>query len=121
MMHLLEVSFTILQYCGFWRPIELRGWRTWLYNTYTAFMVFTIYSVTLLQLIELLRSTKNIQEFTHNALILLTTVNACAKGFNLLRSRNAIISIVNLLTNPPCSFRDKTEEIIQNDFNQVVK
>ncbi|CAK9813035.1 Odorant receptor Or1 [Anthophora plagiata] len=113
-MHRLPLPFTLLTYCGYWKPTKwpARSIKYWLYNVYSAFMVLLLYFFTFCACIDSLIS-KDLKTMTDKFSLFISVFGVCLKVANLFLQRRKIINVMNILLTENCIPRDEQERIIQ--------
>ena len=121
-MRILPCSFTILTYVGGWRPIfSSSSWKSKLYGLYTCVIMLTIYTFAATELIGLLRPIDDVDEFTNSCFMFFTIVGACSKATNILKMRDRIIQLIDILGEDLCKPHDEEETAIQNKIDWITK
>ena len=112
-MDRLPYSFALSKFGGMWRPLDWSGWKSKAYNIYTLFVIVLLYSYCLLDTINLLNSKDNFQEFTNEAITVLTVYCVYFKALTFLIKRRHLINLVDILQRNVCQPRDSEETAIQ--------
>ncbi|XP_043285613.1 uncharacterized protein [Venturia canescens] len=113
-MHILSLNFTILKFCGVWRPLPWHtGWKFVLYNCYTLIITFFISTFIVSEFIDLVSSFDSVEEFAQGSFMLLSIITVFGKMMVFLIKRREIIELTNDLVNDVCEPRDAAEIQIQ--------
>ncbi|XP_076241167.1 uncharacterized protein LOC143183504 [Calliopsis andreniformis] len=121
-MRKLSLSFALLTYSGYWRPIEwpVHSLRYWLYNIYSAFMILLLYSFAFCGLIDSLTS-KDLETTTDKFSLFISVLGVCFKVANLFLQRDQIINVINSLLTENCKPRNNQEAAIQKRFDNYAR
>ncbi|XP_063977347.1 uncharacterized protein LOC135162626 [Diachasmimorpha longicaudata] len=122
-MALLRESFLSLQYCGIWPPLHLDSgsWQYRAYFLYTIYVGAVMYWFTLSELINLLFTPDDVQDFSDNCFMLLTTAAVCAKIFIILKKRSEIRDVPVALESYPHKPMNVEEQKIQDEYDGHVR
>ncbi|XP_076179883.1 uncharacterized protein LOC143153021 [Ptiloglossa arizonensis] len=113
-MHKLPLSFILLTYTGYWRPIKwpVYSIQYWLYNTYSALMILFLYFFAFCSFVDSVLS-EDLKAATDKFSLFISVLGVCIKVGNLFFQRKRIISLMNTLVQGNCIPRDEQEMIIQ--------
>ncbi|XP_011869133.1 PREDICTED: uncharacterized protein LOC105562703 [Vollenhovia emeryi] len=121
-MQILSLNFLIYTLSGIWRPVE---WSSngakLLYSIYTFIVVSSVYFMILTQIMDVLFVVDNINDFTNNTLMCLSVAAVCCKMTIAVVRRNAITTLIQILTTSPCKPRDEEEASIQAKFDKFIR
>ncbi|KAI4483565.1 hypothetical protein M0804_007825 [Polistes exclamans] len=118
-MHTLPLSFALLTYVGFWRPVNWspNSFKYLLYNIYTIFMVSMLYAFTFCGFMDALID-HNLDNLLEKFSLFISVIGVCIKVTNILINRKNIISVTNMLLNEQCIPRDSKELAIKQKFDK---
>ncbi|XP_019697643.2 odorant receptor 67a-like [Harpegnathos saltator] len=118
-MHILSVSFALLTYTGYWRPVNwpVNSIKYWMYNVYSAFMFILLQLFTFYGLVDTLLSV-NLQEFVDKCFLYLSILGVSIKVVYIFMHRQEIIDLDKMLLKENCIPRDADEESIQQKFDR---
>lgn len=121
-MQILSLNFLLYTVSGMWRPIEWSSTgANFLYNVYTCIVLILEYFYMLTQLLDILLVIDNIDDFVSNSLYLMSVIALICKMTLVVIRRSAIISLVQVLVEPPCKPRDEDEMAIQTKFDKFIR
>ncbi|KAI4502479.1 hypothetical protein M0802_002391 [Mischocyttarus mexicanus] len=121
-MHTLPLSFALLTYVGFWRPINWspNSMKYSLYNIYTIFMISMLYAFTFCGLMDALVD-HNLDNLLEKFSLFISVIGVCIKVTNIIINRKKIISVTNMLLKEDCIPRDSQELAIKQRFDRNAK
>ncbi|XP_025989821.2 odorant receptor 13a [Solenopsis invicta] len=119
-MHTLPLSFALLTYVGYWRPVNLTSVKYWAYIVYSIAMIFLLYSFTFCGLVDCF-ITKDLDKFIEKFSLFLSVLGVCCKVANLALRRNDIIDLTEMLLTNICVPRNEHETNIQRRFDRSAK
>ncbi|XP_014483286.1 PREDICTED: odorant receptor 94a-like [Dinoponera quadriceps] len=122
MMHTLPLSFALLTYTGYWRPV---GWpltsiKYRAYNVYSVVMIFLLHSFTFCGLVDCFLI-EDLETFIEKFSLFLSVLGVCCKVMNLVIRRNEIVGLIEMLLKDICLPRDNHEVDIQQRFDRTAK
>nr|QNL15013.1 olfactory receptor 69 [Aulacocentrum confusum] len=122
MTKFLPVSFFILQYIGLWQPVHWPiGWKTRVYTLFTMFSFTLLYVDTGSQILDCFQTATTISEYADHSFILLTMIGICLKMASLIKNRQSIIELINILQSGPFETQTQKEIQIRNSFENLMK
>jgi len=119
-MHTLPLSFALLTYTGYWRPVDLTSIKYWAYIVYSIAMNFLLYSFTFCGLVDCF-ITEDLETFIEKFSLFLSVFGVSCKVMNLALRRNEIINLTNMLLKDICLPRNDHEMDIQRRFDRSAK
>lgn len=119
-MHTLPLSFALLTYTGYWRPVNLTSIKYWAYSVYSAVMIFLLYSFTFCGLVDCFMI-EDLETFIEKFSLFLSVLGVSCKVMNLVLRRNEIIDLTDMLLTDICVPRDNHEMDIQRKFDCSAK
>jgi len=119
-MHTLPLSFALLTYTGYWRPVDLTSIKYWAYIVYSIAMNFLLYSFTFCGLVDCF-ITEDLETFIEKFSLFLSVFGVSCKVMNLALRRNEIINLTNMLLKDICLPRNDHEMDIQHRFDRNAK
>ncbi|KAK0179859.1 hypothetical protein PV327_005570 [Microctonus hyperodae] len=121
-MSSLDYNFTLLKYCGIWRPRDWSpGWKTRFYSSYTAFVIIVVFAMSLAEMIDIFLSLNNIEEFADGMFMLLTMISCCGKILTLLVYRQRIILLLETLECRICQTNNSMETAVRETYHQSMR
>ena len=117
-MEILPYTFALSKLGGMWRPVNWSGWKSKAYNIYTLLVILLLYSFCVLDSINLLSSKDNFQEFTNEAITVLSVYCGFCKALTFLIKRKHLINILDILQNNICQPRNVEENAIRNSCDR---
>ncbi|KYN16654.1 Putative odorant receptor 94b [Trachymyrmex cornetzi] len=119
-MHTLPLSFALLTYTGYWRPINLTFIKYWAYIIYSIVMNFLLYSFTFCGLVDCF-ITEDLETFIEKFSLYLSVLGVSCKVMNLTLRRDEIIGLTDMLLQDICVPRNDREMDIQRRFDRSAK
>lgn len=121
-MHILPISFGLLTYTGYWRPIHwpVNSVKYWIYNIYTSFMFTLLQSFVFYGLVDTFLSS-SLQEFVDKLYLFLSVFGVSIKLIHLFIRRRRIIGLDKMLLKENCIPRDSDEALIRQKFERNAK
>jgi len=119
-MHTLPLSFALLTYIGYWRPINLTFIKYWVYIIYSIVMNFLLYSFTFCGLVDCF-ITEDLEMFIEKFSLFLSVLGVSCKVMNLTLHRHEIIGLTDMLLQDICVPRNDCEMNIQRRFDRNAK
>ncbi|XP_032671802.1 odorant receptor 94a-like [Odontomachus brunneus] len=121
-MHILPLSFALLTYTGYWRPIDWPSTsiKYHAYNVYSVVMIFLLHSFAFCGLVDCFML-EDLETFIEKFSLFLSVLGVCCKVMNLVIRRNGIVGLTEMLLNDVCLPRDNHEADIQRRFNRIAK
>ncbi|KAF3054259.1 Odorant receptor 047 [Nylanderia fulva] len=119
-MHTLSLSFALLTYTGYWRPVKLTPTKYWAYNVYSVIMIFLLYSFTFCGLVDCFMI-EDLETFIEKFSLFLSVLGVSCKVLNLVLRRDEIIGLTDMLLTDICVPRDNHEMNIQRKFDHNAK
>ena len=119
-MHTLPLSFALLTYTGYWRPVHFTSIKYWMYTIYSIVMNFLLYSFTFCGLVDCF-ILKDLETFIEKFSLFLTVLGVSCKVINLAVRRDEIIGLSNMLLKDICIPRNDQETDIQRGFDRNAK
>lgn len=119
-MHTLPLSFALLTYTGYWRPVDLTSIKYWAYIFYSIAMNFLLYSFTFCGLVDCF-IIKDLDTFIEKFSLFLSVLGVSCKVINLTLRRNDIIDLTDMLLKDICIPRNDRETYIQRRFDRNAK
>jgi len=119
-MRILSLSFALLTYTGYWRPVDLTSIKYWAYIVYSIAMNFLLYSFTFCGLVDCF-IVKDLETFIEKFLLLLSVLGVSCKVTNLTLRRDEIINLTDMLLKDICLPRNDHEMNIQRRFDRNAK
>ncbi|XP_028050636.1 odorant receptor 67a [Monomorium pharaonis] len=119
-MHTLPLSFALLTYTGYWRPVHLTSVKYWAYVVYSIAMIFLLYSFTVCGLVDCF-IIKDLDTFIEKFSLFLSVFGVCCKVTNLALRRDEIIDLTDMLLKDICIPRNEYETNIQRRFDRNAK
>lgn len=116
-MHTLPLSFALLTYVGYWRPVNLTSIKYWAYIVYSIAMHFVLYSFTFCGIVDCF-IVEDLGTFIEKLSLLLSVVGVSCKVTNLTLRRDEIIDLANMLLKDICIPRNDHETNIQRRFDR---
>ncbi|EFN89437.1 hypothetical protein EAI_17051 [Harpegnathos saltator] len=118
-MHILPVSFALLTYTGYWRPVHwpVNSIKYWMYNIYSSFMLTLLQSFVFYGLVDTF-SSASLQEFVDKLYLFLSVFGVSIKLLHLFIRRRRIIGLGDMLLKENCIPRDADEKLIQQKFDR---
>lgn len=97
----LDINFTMLKYCGFWKPASMKNkFAKFIYHLYTALVMFIIISLTLQKFVVIPTTTNELDDFIGHLFPFVEILCSIAKGFNfLLMHRKIELAIESMINN----------------------
>ncbi|KAL6267818.1 hypothetical protein P5V15_000890 [Pogonomyrmex californicus] len=92
-----------------------------MYNVYTVLILLLINTFTLTQLMDIILTVDNADDFTENFYVTLAMLVSCCKMFSLLRNRNNIEMLIDILMKKPCRPTEHDEIEIRQKFDKLVQ
>ncbi|XP_018337039.1 PREDICTED: putative odorant receptor 85d [Trachymyrmex septentrionalis] len=92
-----------------------------MYDVYTILIVLLINTFTLSQLMDLILTVDNADDFSENFYVILAMFVSCCKMFSLLRNRNNIAMLIDILMKKPCRPTEHDEIEIRQKFDKIVQ
>jgi hypothetical protein len=121
-MSVLMFTFKVLTICGCWPPNSWTSrYKRILYDVYTILIVLLINTFTLSQLLDLILIVDNADDFAENFYVTLAMFVSCCKMFSLLRNRNNIAMLIDILMKKPCRPTEHDEIEIRQKFDKLVQ
>ncbi|KYN50398.1 hypothetical protein ALC57_00035, partial [Trachymyrmex cornetzi] len=121
-MNVLTFTFKILTICGCWPPYSwTTRYKRIIYDVYTVLIVLLINTFTLSQLMDLILTVDNADDFSENFYVMLAMFVSCCKMFSLLRNRNNIAMLIDILMKKPCRPIEHDEIEIRQKFDKIVQ
>lgn len=119
-MHTLPLSFALLTYTGYWRPINLTLIKYWAYNVYSVVMISLLYSFMFCGLVDCFMI-EDLETFIEKFSLFLSVFGVSCKVLNLVLRRDEIIGLTDMLLTDICVPRDNHEMNIQRKFDYNAK
>ncbi|XP_071644593.1 odorant receptor 94b-like [Temnothorax longispinosus] len=119
-MHTLPLSFALLTYTGYWRPVDLTSVKYWAYIVYSIAMNFLLYSFTFCGLVDCF-IIEDLETFIEKFSLFLSVLGVSCKVTNLTLHRDEIIDLTDMLLKDICIPRDDREMDIQRRFDRSAK
>ncbi|XP_072746701.1 putative odorant receptor 92a [Anoplolepis gracilipes] len=119
-MHTLPLSFALLTYTGYWRPVNLTSVKYWAYSVYSVVMIFLLYSFAFCGLVDCFMI-EDLETFIEKFSLFLSVLGVCCKVMNLVLRRNEIIGLTDMLLTDICIPRDNHETDIQQKSDRNAK
>ncbi|XP_011883219.1 PREDICTED: putative odorant receptor 92a [Vollenhovia emeryi] len=119
-MHTLPLSFALLTYTGYWRPVNLTSAKYWTYIIYSIAMNFLLYSFTFCGLVDCFM-VEDFEMFIEKFSLFLSILGVSCKVTNLTLRRDEIIGLADMLLKDICVPRDDREADIQRRFDRSAK
>ncbi|KAL6258340.1 hypothetical protein P5V15_010425 [Pogonomyrmex californicus] len=119
-MHTLPLSFALLTYTGYWRPIGLTSIKYWAYIVYSIIMNFLLYSYAFCGLVDCFIF-KDLETFIEKFSLCVSVVSVSFKVLNLVVNRDKIISLTDMLLDKVCIPRNDHEMNIRRRFDHNAK
>lgn len=118
-MHILPLSFALLTYTGYWRPVDwpLTSVKYWAYGVYSTLMIFLLHSFALCGLVDCFMI-KDVENFIEKFSLFLSVLGVCCKVMNLVLRRDKVIGLTDMLVKDICLPRDNREAKIQQEFDR---
>lgn len=121
-MHTLPLSFALLTYTGYWRPI---GWpstsiKRRAYNIYSVAMIFLLHSFAFCGLVDCFMI-EDLETFIEKFSLFLSVLGVCCKVMNLVIRRDRIVGLTEMLLKDICLPKDSHEADIQRRFDRNAK
>ncbi|XP_019885150.2 odorant receptor 49b-like [Camponotus floridanus] len=122
-MHILPVSFALLSYTGYWRPVHfpVNSLKYWMYNTYSVFMFILLQSFVFCGIVDTFVLSASLEEFIDKCYIFLTIFGIFCKVMHLFIRRKKIIDLDKMLLKDNCIPRDIEETLIKKKFDRHVR
>lgn len=122
-MHILPVSFALLSYTGYWRPVHfpVNSLKYWMYNTYSAFMFVLLQLFVFYGIVDTFVLSASLQEFIDKCYLFLSVFGVSCKIVHLFIRREKIINLDMMLLKDSCIPRDVEEILIKEKFDRHVK
>ncbi|XP_050462555.1 odorant receptor Or1-like [Cataglyphis hispanica] len=122
-MHILPVSFALLTYTGYWRPVHfpVNSFKYWMYNLYSAFMFVLLQLFVFYGIIDTFALSANLEEFIDKCYLFLSIFGVSCKIVHLFIRRGKIIDLNKMLLEDNCIARDVEETLIREKFDRHVK
>ncbi|GAB1863871.1 Odorant receptor [Camponotus japonicus] len=119
-MHILPVSFALLSYTGYWRPVHfpVNSLKYWMYNTYSAFMFILLQSFVFYGIIDTFVLSASLEEFIDKCYLFLSVFGVSCKIVHLFIRREKIINLDMMLLKDNCIPRDVEEILIKKKFDR---
>ncbi|XP_072767892.1 odorant receptor 4-like isoform X3 [Anoplolepis gracilipes] len=119
-MHVLPVSFALLTYTGYWRPVHfpVNSLKYWMYNLYSAFMFVLLHLFTCYGIVDTFVLSVNLEEFVEKCYLFLSIFGVSCKIVHLFIRRGKIIDLDKMLLENNCIPRDMEEKLIQERFDR---
>ncbi|XP_076634609.1 odorant receptor 94a-like [Colletes latitarsis] len=118
-MSIMRWTFRILVICGCWQP---PSWtspvKTFLYTLYRAIVLSLVYTVTFLQFMDIVINVQNQDEFSDNFYLLLAMLVSCHKGYSLVKNRESIAALNDILEQEPFMPENAEEIGIRTRFDK---
>ncbi|KAG5323693.1 OR94B protein, partial [Pseudoatta argentina] len=119
-MHTLPLSFALLTYTGYWRPVNLTSIKYWAYTIYSVAMNFLLHSFTFCGLVDCFIS-EDLKTFIEKFSLFLSVLGVSCKVTNLAVRRQEIINLTDMLLDDICVPRNAHELNIQQRFDRNAK
>ncbi|XP_011646575.1 odorant receptor Or2-like [Pogonomyrmex barbatus] len=119
-MHTLPLSFALLTYTGYWRPIGLTSIKYWAYIVYSIIMNFLLYSYAFCGLVDCFIF-KDLETFIEKFSLCVSVVSVSFKVLNLVVNRDKIVSLTDMLLDKVCIPRNDHEMNIRRRFDHNAK
>jgi len=119
-MRILSLSFALLTYTGYWRPVDLTSIKYWTYIVYSILMNFLLYSLTICGVVDCF-IVNDLETFFEKFLLLLSVIGVSCKMTNLTLRRDKIINLTDMLLKGICVPRNDHEMDIQRRFDHNAK
>lgn len=118
-MHVLPVSFALLTYTGYWRPVHfpVNSLKYWLYNLYSLFMLILLNTFVFYGVVDSLLST-SVYEFVDKCYLFLSIGGVWCKIVHLFIRRGKIIGMDEMLLKENCVPKDAEEVSIREKFER---
>lgn len=123
-MSILPLSFALLTYTGYWRPLRMSSsLKYWAYNVYSVIMILLLFTFTFCGMVDccLVLVSKDLEIFIEKFSLFLSVLGVSCKVTNLVVRRDEIIGLTDMLLKDICLPRDSHEEDIQRRFNHSAK
>ncbi|XP_067207945.1 putative odorant receptor 85d isoform X1 [Linepithema humile] len=121
-MNILMFTFKVLTICGCWLPISWTSrYKRIIYHVYTISIIFLTNTFMLSQLMDIVFTVNNTDDFTDNFYVMLAMFVSCCKMFSLLKNRNNIAMLINILMEKPCKPIEHDEIEIRQKFDKFVQ
>ncbi|XP_070518394.1 odorant receptor 94a-like [Cardiocondyla obscurior] len=121
-MSVLTLTFKILTICGCWPSNSWTSrYKRSIYDAYTVFIFLLLNTFTLSQFMDLILFVDNADDFSDNFYITLTTFVSCCKIFSLLKNRNNIATLIDILMKKPFRPTDYDEIEIRQKFDRIIR
>jgi len=122
-MHILPVSFALLSYTGYWRPVHfpVNSLKYWMYNTYSVFMFILLQSFVFYGIVDTFVLSASLEEFIDKCYLFLTIFGVFCKVMHLFIRRRKIIDLDKMLLKDNCIPRDIEEILIKKKFDRHVR
>lgn len=122
MMTTLPLSFALLTYTGYWRPV---GWPTTsvkyrAYSVYSVVMILLLHTFAFCGLVDCFLI-EDLETFIEKFSLFLSVLGVCFKVMNLVIRRDGIVNLTEMLLNDMCVPRDNYEAEIQRRFDRSAK
>jgi len=119
-MHILPVSFALLSYTGYWRPVHfpVNSLKYWMYNTYSAFMFILLQSFVFYGIVDTFVLSASLEEFIDKCYLFLSVFGVSCKIVHLFIRREKIINLDMMLLKDNCIPRDVEEILIKKKFDR---
>ncbi|XP_025262105.1 odorant receptor 49b isoform X2 [Camponotus floridanus] len=119
-MHILPVSFALLSYTGYWRPVHfpVNSLKYWMYNTYSVFMFILLQSFVFYGIVDTFVLSASLDEFIDKCYLFLSVFGVSCKIVHLFIRREKIINLDMMLLKDNCIPRDIEEILIKKKFDR---
>ncbi|XP_011330821.1 odorant receptor Or1-like isoform X2 [Ooceraea biroi] len=119
-MHVLPLSFALLTYTGYWRPVDWPSTsvKYWAYCIYSTAMIFLLHTFALCGLVDCFMI-KDVEIFIEKFSLFLSVLGVCLKVMNLVLRRDEVIGLTDMLVKDVCTPRDNYETEIQQRFDRT--
>ncbi|XP_032667625.1 uncharacterized protein LOC116842470 isoform X3 [Odontomachus brunneus] len=121
-MQLLSLNIFLCTLGGIWRPVKWTSCSAkLLYHAFSFYIIASQYLLVLTQIINLVIIFGDIDEFLFNFLSCLTLIVVCFKTTIALMHQDAIIDLIQTLSQEPCKPRNADEMAIQTKFDEFIR
>lgn len=121
-MHTLPLSFALLTYTGYWRPVDWPSTsiKYRMYVVYTVMMIFLLHSFAFCGIVDCFMI-NDLEAFIEKFSLFVSVGGVCCKVMNLVLRRSNIIGLTDMLLKDMCVPKDSHEADIQRRFDRDAK
>ncbi|XP_051153388.1 odorant receptor 67c-like [Leptopilina boulardi] len=112
-----ELSFTLMEYLGIWRPISFTSkWSIFIYNVYSIFIIIIMYFHTSTFFVNMCLNFNNTDLLIDNIIYFTGLTTLCFKMTYIKIYRNDFIAFKNMFLDTKCITQNRHELSIQFKF-----